>query len=117
MWARAAGRFTLVALLIGAAAELQWLRERRYPLAPPSEDAPYLLSGLTTRRLAVGYAALAKALYWVLPNLGSFDVRAQVVRGQPVAAGYVALMTGYSVLYIAALIVAATLVFSRRDFK
>src|SRR5947208_14531362 len=65
MWARAAGRFTLVALLIGAAAELQWLRERRYPLAPPSEDAPYLLSGLTTRRLAVGYAALAADLYWI----------------------------------------------------
>jgi ABC-type transport system involved in multi-copper enzyme maturation permease subunit len=62
-------------------------------------------------------ATLAKALYWVLPNLGSFDVRAQVVHGQPVAAGYVALMTGYSALYIAALMVAATLVFSRRDFK
>jgi ABC-type transport system involved in multi-copper enzyme maturation permease subunit len=62
-------------------------------------------------------AALAKALYWVLPNLGSFDVRAQVVHGQPVPAGYVALMTGYSALYVAALVVAATLVFSRRDFK
>jgi hypothetical protein len=56
-------------------------------------------------------------LYWVLPNLASFDVRSQVVHGQPVSAGYVLLMTGYGALYIGALIVAATMVFSRRDFK
>jgi ABC-type transport system involved in multi-copper enzyme maturation permease subunit len=62
-------------------------------------------------------AGLAKALYWVLPNLASFDVRSQVVHGQPVSAGYIALMTGYGALYITALIVAATMVFSRRDFK
>jgi ABC-type transport system involved in multi-copper enzyme maturation permease subunit len=62
-------------------------------------------------------AGVAKALYWVLPNLSSFDVRAQVVHGQPVSAGYLALMTGYGALYIGALIVAATVIFSRRDFK
>jgi Cu-processing system permease protein len=62
-------------------------------------------------------AGIAKALYWVLPNLASFDVRSQVVHGQPVTAGYVALMSGYGLLYIAALVSAATLVFSRRDFK
>jgi ABC-type transport system involved in multi-copper enzyme maturation permease subunit len=62
-------------------------------------------------------AVVAKVLYWILPNLGSFDVRAQVVHGQPVSAGYIALMTGYGALYITALVVASTLVFSRRDFK
>jgi hypothetical protein len=62
-------------------------------------------------------AGLARGLYWVLPNLASFDVRSQVVHGQPVSAGYLLLMTGYGALYIAALIVAATMVFSRRDFK
>jgi ABC-type transport system involved in multi-copper enzyme maturation permease subunit len=62
-------------------------------------------------------AGVANALYWVLPNLSSFDVRAQIVHGQPVSAGYLALMTGYGALYIGALIVAATVIFSRRDFK
>jgi len=62
-------------------------------------------------------AALAKGLYWILPNLGPFDVRAQVVHGQPISAGYIALTAGYGTLYIAALIVAAMLIFSRRDFK
>ena len=60
---------------------------------------------------------LARALYYVLPNLAPFDVRAEVVHAQPVALGYVALTTGYAVAYIAALLLAAMFVFSRRDFK
>ena len=62
-------------------------------------------------------AALARGLYWVLPNLSGFDVRAQVVHGQPVAAGYIALTAAYGCVYIAILLVAASVIFSRRDFK
>jgi Cu-processing system permease protein len=60
---------------------------------------------------------LTKGLYWILPNLATFDIRAQVVHGEPVAAGYLLLSAGYGLLYIAALVVAAATVFSRRDFK
>jgi ABC-type transport system involved in multi-copper enzyme maturation permease subunit len=67
-------------------------------------DSP-IASGLTT------------ALYWVLPNLAPFDVRAQVVHGDAVPFGYLAMSAGYGALYIAALLVLSTLVFSRRDFK
>jgi hypothetical protein len=52
-----------------------------------------------------------------LPNLSSFDVRSQVVHGQPVTAGYITLTTAYGAIYIAALLMAATVIFSRRDFK
>ena len=62
-------------------------------------------------------ARLARGLYWVLPNLAPFDVKAQVVHGQHVSAGYMALTIAYGVVYIAALLVAAMVVFSRRDFK
>lgn len=62
-------------------------------------------------------AWLAKALYYVLPNLAQFDVRSQVVHGQPVSLGYMSLTAAYGVLYIGALLTLATLVFSRRDFK
>ena len=62
-------------------------------------------------------AGLATFLYWVLPNLGSFDVRSQVVHGLPVPASYLALTSLYGVLYVAALLVIAVAVFSRRDFK
>jgi hypothetical protein len=64
-----------------------------------------------------GAARFAEALYWVLPNLAPFDVRAQVVHGQPVPLGYVALTSAYGLLYIAALLVPAAVIFSRRDFK
>ena len=61
--------------------------------------------------------ALATGLYWVLPNLAAFDVRSEVVHGQDVPAGYLALTIGYGLMYIAAMLIAATVIFSRRDFK
>jgi ABC-type transport system involved in multi-copper enzyme maturation permease subunit len=60
---------------------------------------------------------LARGLYWVVPNLGQFDVKSQVVHGQPVAIGYMALTTGYAALYTAMLLTIAVYIFSRRDFK
>jgi len=60
---------------------------------------------------------LARALYYLMPNLAPFDITAQVVHGQPVALGYLALNIGYAIVYIAALLVAAVMVFSRRDFQ
>lgn len=62
-------------------------------------------------------AKLARGLYWVLPNLAQFDVKAQVVHAQPVPPGYMLLAGAYAGLYIAVLLVAAMVVFSRRDFK
>jgi ABC-type transport system involved in multi-copper enzyme maturation permease subunit len=60
---------------------------------------------------------MARGLYYVLPNLAPFDVKSQFVHGHPIPAGYVALTMGYGVLYVAALLTVASLLFSRRDFK
>ena len=60
---------------------------------------------------------ITSALYWILPNLASFDVKAQVVHAQPVARTYVALTLAYGAAYIAVLLSGAVLIFSRRDFK
>jgi Cu-processing system permease protein len=62
-------------------------------------------------------AWLARALYHVLPDLSAFDVKTQVVHGLPVAPGYLVLTAGYGLLYIGALLMLATVIFSRRDFK
>jgi ABC-type transport system involved in multi-copper enzyme maturation permease subunit len=62
-------------------------------------------------------AAVARALYYALPNLAPFDIKAAVVHGQPVAWGYVALTAGYGLCYAAAVVLVATRVFSRRDFR
>jgi ABC-type transport system involved in multi-copper enzyme maturation permease subunit len=60
---------------------------------------------------------VARGLYWMLPNLSAFDVKAQVVHAQPVPLGYMALTIAYAALYISIMLIIATLVFSRRDFK
>jgi Cu-processing system permease protein len=62
-------------------------------------------------------AWLARGLYHVLPDLSAFDVKAQVVHGLPVTAGYLAWTSAYGLAYITALIAAAAAIFSRRDFK
>ena len=49
-------------------------------------------------------AALARGLYWVLPNLAQFDVKAEVVHAQPVPLGYIAMTGAYAALYIAVLL-------------
>ncbi len=59
----------------------------------------------------------AGVLYWVLPNLSQFDVKAQVVHAQPVPPGYLAMTIAYAALYITMLLVISITIFSRRDFK
>jgi Cu-processing system permease protein len=63
----------------------------------------------------VAYAA--RALYYVLPNLAPFDIKAQIVHGQPVPAGYLLLNGAYAMAYIGVLLVGATFIFVKRDFK
>jgi Cu-processing system permease protein len=62
-------------------------------------------------------AWLARVLYYLLPNLSRLDVKAQVVHALPVPAGYMLLSTAYALTYVGALLVLATLIFMRRDFK
>jgi ABC-type transport system involved in multi-copper enzyme maturation permease subunit len=62
-------------------------------------------------------AALARAAYYVLPNLAPFDVKAEVVYGQPISMRAVALTLLYAAVYISLLLTAAVAVFRRRDFK
>jgi len=61
--------------------------------------------------------ALTRGWYWVLPNLAQFDVRSQVVHAQPVRLGYMLWTIAYAALYIAFLLLASMVIFSRRDFK
>ncbi len=60
---------------------------------------------------------LARAVYHVLPDLSAFDVKTEVVHGLPVAAGYLFTTIAYGATYVAALLLGAVVIFSRRDFK
>ena len=62
-------------------------------------------------------AWIARTMYYVLPNLAPFNVKAEVVYGVPVTASHVGYTLLYAVVYIAALLAAAVAIFRRRDFK
>jgi len=62
-------------------------------------------------------AWLARALYYLLPNLAPFNVRAEVVYGIHVSASHVLYTLLYAVVYVGAVLSAAIAVFRRRDFK
>jgi hypothetical protein len=64
--ARITAIVALAAVLLAGAAELQALRERRYPPATDEvEEIVYLQAGTIARRLAGAYSSLAADLYWI----------------------------------------------------
>ncbi|MGD9905825.1 MAG: ABC transporter permease [Vicinamibacterales bacterium] len=61
--------------------------------------------------------AIARALYYVLPNLSALDVKNQVVHGLPIAWPALAAAVGAAAAYVGLLLAVASAVFARRDFK
>ncbi len=60
---------------------------------------------------------LTKAVYYLLPNFGDFNVISRVAHGLPVP-GYVLLANSlYALLYITILLSAAILIFEEREFR
>jgi len=60
---------------------------------------------------------IARAIYYLIPNLAPFDVKSEVVHGVPVALSHVAYTLAYAGAYIGAVLSAAAAIFTRRDFK
>jgi ABC-type transport system involved in multi-copper enzyme maturation permease subunit len=60
---------------------------------------------------------MARGLYYLLPNLAPFDVKAEVVHGLAVDGRHVLLTMAYAALYAGVLLTAAIAIFRRRDFK
>jgi ABC-type transport system involved in multi-copper enzyme maturation permease subunit len=61
--------------------------------------------------------SLARAFYYVLPNLAPFDVKAEAVYGMPIAWSHVGYTLLYAAVYISMLLAGAMAIFRRRDFK
>ena len=62
-------------------------------------------------------ATVVSAIGWALPAFAEFDIKSQVVHGIPVAPGMIALSLGYAIVYSAAVLAGAVVLFSRREFK
>ncbi len=60
---------------------------------------------------------LTLVLYYLLPNLLNFDVKARVVAGDPVPVSLLGYSSLYGALYVAVVLLAATVIFSRKNLK
>ena len=56
-------------------------------------------------------------LYYLLPNMATFDVKSAVVHAQAVPGAYLGMATAYGACYSLALVAAAVLIFAKKDFK
>lgn len=57
------------------------------------------------------------ALYYLLPNLANYSFITPAAHGRTPSAGFVLATAFYAVVYITVILAAATLIFSRRNFK
>jgi len=75
------------------------------------------LKSLATSMGSTGARWLFASLYYLLPNLSNYSFITPAAHGQAPTAGFVAMTMLYGVCYIAVVLAAATVVFSRRNFK
>jgi hypothetical protein len=97
-------------------------------------SSPFLSALLTTAVWIIGHfnqdlrdygatipsplaAAVARGVYLILPNFSAFDIKLQVVHAQAVPVSYLGLTALYGFTYIGLVLVAAVIIFSKRDFK
>ncbi len=62
-------------------------------------------------------AVMSEFIYRVIPNLEKFDVRSEAVYGGVVSLPLFLNTTAYALIYVAALIILATVIFQRKEFK
>jgi ABC-type transport system involved in multi-copper enzyme maturation permease subunit len=97
--------------------------------APPIEAAIFTVGIWAIGHMSWGFAALAARLpseaaasaigliYYVVPDLETFNIRAQVVNEFAVAPSYYLGAFTYSAAYTVGMLVLAVLIFRRRDLK
>jgi ABC-type transport system involved in multi-copper enzyme maturation permease subunit len=74
------------------------------------------LLNLAAMNKSVVVKLLARLCYYVLPNIRDLDFRAAVVHGHMLIPAQVSWAVAYSLLYTAAILLLAVLVFQRRNF-
>jgi ABC-type transport system involved in multi-copper enzyme maturation permease subunit len=75
------------------------------------------LKGLANSMGSTGARWLFRSLYYLLPNLANLSFITPAAHGQMPAAAHAAALVVYALVYITVMLAAATLIFSRRNFK
>jgi ABC-type transport system involved in multi-copper enzyme maturation permease subunit len=75
------------------------------------------LKGLAQSTPNIGARWLFSGLYYLLPNLANYSLITPVSHGFLPSQSYVLAVTLYALLYVFVILTAATIIFSRRNFK
>lgn len=75
------------------------------------------LKGLATSSSSAPARFVFRALYYLLPNLSNYSFITPAAHGVTPDPASMLMAVGYAIAYIAVLLAAATLIFSRRNFK
>lgn len=67
--------------------------------------------------LTEGVNKIIDVVQYVLPNLSVFDLKVQSAHAVTVSNGYMAAITSYSFIYTVVLLLAASIIFNRRELK
>ena len=85
--------------------------------------ATYVIGHLTAdlktfgAKMDEGAKAFLNGLYYVLPNLERFNLKGHVVHHLDIPASDVLLIVAYGLTYVAFLLMSASIIFQRRDFR
>lgn len=85
--------------------------------------AAYVIGHLTAdlktfgEQMDEGMRIFMHGLYYVLPNLERFNLKGHVVHHLDVSGGELLLIIAYGLTYVAFLLMSASLIFQRRDFR
>ena len=60
---------------------------------------------------------MCRVLYYLLPNLGNFDIKGEIVHGLAVAPGRIVWATVYLLVYGCAILWTACAVFERKELQ
>ncbi len=75
------------------------------------------IRGLGTLTGSVAVKVVASAIYFLLPNFGNFNIIAAVAHGDAIPKSLIALNTAYAFVYVGAVLLAASAIFSNRNLK
>ena len=75
----------------------------------------YLATGTNAQEIAPVIGFVAKASYYIFPNLSAFDIKTAFVYSLPVHLPYLMMVLLYGVFYMSVMIFMATFFFGRRD--
>lgn len=75
------------------------------------------LATLAARSESTATKVVLGIVYWAMPNLSLFDVKARATYGIPIPIAEMGWSMAYGACYVTALLCIASLVFTRRDFR